>query len=456
MPILHLPRPAAILRSLGFTVMAACLPSLTAGEPAPAPDAPAVTQPTAPKPPAPATQALIERLRELRGGLADEDAPTRDKAATQVRAEMDSILEALFRVPPDEDTPDERKLLALLAGQVKSKLEYEQFLLRIPATKRNLVDAMLKKAIPADYAGFVGADAETRAAWIDKLVAAKPDTEAQAVFFCSLFDDKDPGFVTKLMTVAVESAPQDKGKPQVPVVYLEPVSDLLKKGYIALYLGDQNNPQMMQMRLMQMRAMGQNNPGADMQAWNTAAVKLLVAVPGDRADKILVKLLETLTDPVQMQMQMQFGQQGPSLLNELGEALVDRKVQAAFPALLKNIHIYNALQMGSSFNGGPTMYSSPADSLVYLAYRLLDAKQPTRDAGRFGGLSWKSNAERLKYYDAFLAAWQADAKSENREGYKEYEQWYQVQRPSLVNAADQEAKILEKQGKKPDEEDKEY
>lgn len=418
---------------------------LFAAEPVPAADADAPPRADL----SAATRAAIERLRELRAGLADEDPPTRDRAAADLRAEMEAILESLFRVPPDEDTPDERRLLAQLAAQLRAKVEYEQFLLKIPAAQRNSVDAMLKKSGGPDFQRFFDSSPAERGEWIDKLVAGKPDPEVLALFFCTLLNDKDPNFVTKLLTVALEASPQVAGQRQVSTAYLEPVGDLLKKGYIEQYIGKANDVEALQM--MQMRIMNREGGRHDVQAWHQAAVQLLLAIPGERANTMLLQLLKSLAAPEQMQLQMQMGQDGSGLLLELGEALVGRKMQAAFPILLKPLPAFAALQMGASFNGGPTLYTSPCDSLVYLAYRLIDPNQPKREARQYGGLGWKSNAERLKFYDGFIAAWQNVVKDPHREGYAVFEKWYQENRPQLVQAVDQEDKVLQQQGLKPGE-----
>ncbi|MGH7145209.1 MAG: hypothetical protein ACREJ2_13935 [Planctomycetota bacterium] len=399
----------------------------------------------------PTLDALIAHLRDLRAGLTDEDKPTREKALAQLDAELDRLVEGLYRVPADEDTPDERKLLAIIGLRLRAKIQYESSLMEIPAAHRAAVDAMLKKAGP-EFTEFFASDPSVRADLVGKLADTKPDLATLAIFLSSALNDSDPTVATAVMQAATASLTPPDGKPadaaaaaaraEAARIYLQPLTDLLHKGYQALYMKtDQDGGNLMAMQMRMQMQMQMQGGGSPVGAWHEAAFKLVALIPGDEADHLLVDILQNYAGQAQgMGFMRMGGGAGNSILADLSAAIVKRKAVGAFQPLLQLARQHQLQESASSFNGSPMIYSSSADLFVYTAYRLIDPSVPERDAGRFSGMAWKDNAERLQFYDDFLAAWKKVQDKPAFSGYDDYEKWYSDARTGLVSAVEQETR----------------
>lgn len=414
----------AAQRIAGLAVLA--FASLSAAEtPAALPPVPAGPPPAtaASAPLSPAAQAFLERIRELRPNLGDEDEPTRTKALETLRSETAAMLEALFRVPTEEDTADQRKLLTLIANDLQAKIAFEQFLLKIPAAQRAAVDDMLKK-VPG-FGAYFNAPTDTRIALLDTLVKAKPDAVLLAAFLSTVLVEKDP----KLVMAALEFAAANPSTTYLPVL-----GDLIKAGYVELYLPKDAAANQMQMFMVA------RNSGGEYIAWSIALVKLISAIPGEQADAMLVSFFANLTSGNQAQINLQLGNRsgGNNLVIDVANALVQRSIQSAFPTLVKAAQSRSLLESGMMINNQPVQYSSGADFMVYTAYRLIDKTIPEQTTGQTGAIKWKNNEERLKFFDDFLAAWQGDVKNKKpqRDGLEEYQRWYDLNRRQLIQALD--------------------
>ncbi|HTL52051.1 MAG TPA: hypothetical protein VL860_05675 [Planctomycetota bacterium] len=375
----------------------------------------------------PAAKAMAERLRQVRPNLGDEDVPTRDKALDSIRSEMAAQFEALFRVPPEEDTADQRRMLKLIANEMAAKIDYEENLLLIPAAKRTAVDAMLKAQ--SNYQTYFSASTEDRIKFIEALCAAKPDVDTLAAFLCTQMMDKDAPLATAVLEHAA-AAPSP--------AYLATAEDLLKKGFAELYLPKEANANQMQMMMYTRTLMG------DFNNWYAALQKLIAAIPGPAADKLLLTMFESLSNPMQNQTMILQVNRGSvnQLVIELANTLVKRGIQSAFPTLVKGAEGHSLMESGMRINNNPIQYSSAADLLIYTAYRIIDPKVPEQTTGQNNTIAWKSSADRLKFYDDFLAAWQAEvqAKRPHREGLEEYQQWYEPNRRQMAQVLELERK----------------
>ncbi|HTL52052.1 MAG TPA: hypothetical protein VL860_05680 [Planctomycetota bacterium] len=384
----------------------------------------------------PAVQALIDHFRQLRPNLGDEDGPTRDHARQSLEADTTALIKALFRVPAEEDTPDERKQLALLAGLLQSRIQYEQNLLKIPATRRTAVDTMLEQ-VPG-FAGFFGAGVEDKLKLLAALAGTKPDRDTQAVFLCLVLQDKNPRLVTAVLEQAA----------QAPCLeYLATAGTLIKKGYMELYLPKDLDEE------GRANVLATEETHAQWMAWQQALVKLVGGIPGEGADKLLTGMLIDLTNPEESAIMQNQSGNCPWLV-DLANLHAKRGIQSAFPKLveaaLRHSLTESAFNLDDAENGKPIYYSG-ADLVIYAAYRLIDKSIPERETSPSAWLAWKSNEERLQFYDHFQVAWQNDlyAKKTNRDGWADYREWYENNRGELEMATDENG-MLQPEPEPPD------
>ena len=104
---------ACILALLEWSAIAAAdseVPGLSATPPAAAPVA-AVEVSAAAK-------GFVDRIRQVRLSLGDEDRQARDNGFQSLQADTDAVMKALFRVSAEGTDSDEKRLLVQLADRL--------------------------------------------------------------------------------------------------------------------------------------------------------------------------------------------------------------------------------------------------------------------------------------------------------------------------------------------------
>lgn len=412
---------ACILALLEWSAIAAADsegPGLSATPPAAAPVAAVEVSAEA--------KGFIDRIRQVRLSLGDEDRQARDNGFQSLQADTDAVMKALFRVSAEGTDSDEKRLLVQLSDRLQACLVYEKFLLQIPVTERPAVDAMLQR-VPG-FVQFFVAGTEDRIKLLDALCASAPDAGPLAAFLAQAMHDKDPRLVTAVFARAA-AAPTDG--------YLRIAAGMIEKGYQELYL-----PRNVDFFVVQ-----EVNGYMNDRDWYYQLAVLIASIPGETADKLLCNLLESLTaQPCRLGVQ-RISDRKP-LFVDLGNLIVKRGAQAIFPKLIVMAQTHILYEDWTP--GPPPQCSATADVILYAAYRLMDNTVPERPVGKHALLLWKDGYERLQVWDDFLVAWQADvvAHKANRDGLEAYQQWYEKNRRELVKMmAENEAELRREEEK---------